>query len=228
MTTRVHDLTKQAAATNTPVNVVLTDGYWIGKYEVTQSEWKQVMATEPWKESDTAQDGQEFPATCVRWNAATEFCRELTTREREAHRLPNDWDYALPTEAQWEYACRAGTETTFDFGDDESKLGEYAWFKDNSLMAGENYVHRVGQKKPNSWGLHDMHGNALEWCRDVYQEELPGGVDPEVTRGSPYRVYRGGSWFVDAPGCRCAFRLFDSPDDRSLDYGFRVVLRPVR
>jgi formylglycine-generating enzyme required for sulfatase activity len=171
--------------------------------------------------------GADFPATFISWDAATGFCRELTGREREAHRLPIDWNYVLPTEAQWENACRAGTDSKFSFGDDESKLGEYAWFKDNSLLVGENYAHQVGQKLPNAWGLHDMHGNALEWCRDVYQEMLPGGIDPEVTTGSPYRVYRGGAWFVDAPGCRSAFRLWDSPSDQSLGYGFRVALCPI-
>ena len=192
----------------------------MGKYEVTQSEWKQLMATEPWKGQDSAKEGADFPATFISWDAATDFCRELTVQEREAGRLSIDWNYVLPTEAQWEHACRAGTDSKFGFGDDESNLGECAWFKDNS----ENCAHQVGQKLPNAWGLHDMHGNALEWCRDVYLEMLPGGVDPEVTSGSLYRVYRGGGWFIDAPGCRSAFRLWDSPSDQSLGYGFRVAL----
>jgi formylglycine-generating enzyme required for sulfatase activity len=103
--------------------------------------------------------------------------------------LPNGWEYRLPTEAQWEYACRAGTTTTYCFGDDPKQLGDYAWYKDNA----EARTHAVGQKKANAWGLHDMHGNVWEWCRDAYQGKLPGGEDPEVRAGS-YRVFRGGSW----------------------------------
>jgi formylglycine-generating enzyme required for sulfatase activity len=131
------------------VKASLTQGYWIGKYEVTQSEWKQVMETEPWmydkwaaiqKARDTP-EGADYPATYVSWDDAIDFCDELTKQERQAGRLSNDWEYTLPTEAQWEYACRAGTETKFSFGDDVSKFGDYAWFHDNALDAGELYPH---------------------------------------------------------------------------------------
>ena len=197
----------------TPVKVFLTKGYWLGKYEVTQSEWKQVMKTEPWKGQDFTKEGADYPATFVSWNDAIDFCRKLTEQERQAGRLSNDWEYTLPTEAQWERACRARTETRFSFGDDESKLGDYAWFDENAWNAGEQYAHRVGQKKANPWGLCDMHGNVWEWCRDIYTEKLPGGRDPEVkpdekTKGS-YRVIRGGSWSSDAACCRSGFRVRD-------------------
>jgi formylglycine-generating enzyme required for sulfatase activity len=208
------------------VNVTLTNGFWLGKYEVTQSEWKQAVQTEPWKGKFT-NEGEDFPATYISWNDAMEFCRKLTEQERQAGRLPNDWEYTLPTEAQWERACRARTETRFSFGDDESKLGDYAWFGKNA-SPGE-YAHRVGQKKANPWGLHDMHGNLWEWCRDIYTNKLPGGRDPEVkpdenTRS--FRVHRGGSWSFGAAHCRSGFRSWYQPDGRISDYGFRPALTP--
>jgi formylglycine-generating enzyme required for sulfatase activity len=215
-----------------PVKAFVTRGYWLGKCEVTQSEWKLVMKTEPWKGQGRTEEGADYPATYISWNDATEFCRELTDQERQAGRLPNDWGYTLPTEAQWERACRARTETKFSFGDDESNLGDYAWFEGNALRADELYAHRVGQKKPNQWGLCDMHGNVWEWCRDIYSGQLPGGRDPEViadakTKGSN-RVYRGGSWSNDAAVCRSGFRDRTQPGNRNYYYGFRPALCSVQ
>jgi len=217
-------LTKRIA----PVKVFLTQGYWLGKYEVTQSEWKQVMNSEPWNGQDCTKEGADYPATFVSWDDAVDFCRKLTEQERQAGRLSNDWEYTLPTEAQWERACRARTETKFSFGDDESKLGDYAWFEENALNAGEQYAHRMGQKKANPWGLWDMHGNVWEWCRDVYTEKLPGGRDPEVksdekTKGSS-RVIRGGSWLHGAPSCRSGSRSGSQPDVGVNVLGFRPAL----
>ncbi len=213
-------------------DVTLTQGYWLGKYEVTQSEWKQVMKTEPWKEKAFNKVGADYPATFVSWNDAIDFCRKLTKQERQAGRLPNDWEYTLPTEAQWERACRARTETRFSFGDDESKFGEYGWFLDNTWNADEKYAHPVGQKKANPWGIHDMHGNVWEWCRDVYSKQLPGGRDPEVkpdekTEGSK-RVYRGGGWDFVAAGCRSGDRRSFQPASRIGNDGFRPALSAVR
>jgi formylglycine-generating enzyme required for sulfatase activity len=230
----------------TPVKVSLTHGYWIGKYEVTQSEWKQLMKTEPWKHDQrairmgTAKEGADYPATYVNWDDATDFCDELTKRERQAGRLSNEWEYTLPTEAQWEHACRAGTETKFSFGDDASKFGEYAWFINNAMRAGEQYAHRVGEKKPNRWGLHDMYGNVWEWCRDVYTEKLPGGRDPEVTPDDAplekrdardwHRVIRGSAWPYAPKGS--AYRMgglqrWSTPSGYD-DLGFRLALSAVR
>ena len=216
----------------TSVKVFLTKGYWIGKYEVTQSEWKQLMNTEPWKNQNFTKEGANFPATYINWDDAMQFCRKLTEQERRAGRLPTGWEYTLPTEAQWERACRARTETIFSFGDDESKLGEYGWFRDNTSDANEQFSHRVGQKKANPWGLHDMHGNVGEWCRDVYAAKLPGGRDPEVkadekTKGSD-RVFRCGGWEDDAASCQSGSRCWVGPDYRYYCIGFRLALSSVQ
>jgi len=219
------------------VEVTLTKGIWLGRYEVTQSEWKQVMMTEPWTDKrlteefpDLPKDGDAFAATFVSWEDAMEFCRKLTERECKAGRTPDDWEYTLPTEAQWEYACRAGTTTRFNFGDDESKLAESAWFIGNVVPAGESYAHEVGQKKPNAWGLYDMHGNVSEWCRDWYSHERLCGRDPEVTmRWGQYRcrVHRGGNWVGGAELCRSSRRGGGSQDSRAYSLGFRVALSAV-
>jgi formylglycine-generating enzyme required for sulfatase activity len=218
----------------TPVKVFMTKGYWLGKYEVTQSEWKQVTKTEPWKDQEFTKEGADFPATFVNWDDAMKFCLKLTEQERQAGRLSDEWEYTLPTEAQWERACRARTETKFSFGDDESKLGEYAWFRDNTTKADELFPHRVGQKKANPWGLYDMHGNGWEWCRDVYAEKRAGGRDPDVrpdekTKES-FRTFKGGSWGGFASYCQSASRRRNSPADAfsNRDVGFRLALSSVR
>lgn len=210
------------------VEVTLTKGYWLGKYEVTQAEWKQMMATEPWKDKDATKEGKDFPVTWVKWDDAMEFCRMLTEREHKAGGLPEGWEYRLPTEAQWERACRAGTQTKFSFGDDPPELGEYAWFVDNTAGAGERYAHQVGRKKRSPWGLHDMHGNVWEWCRDYYSEKLPGGHDPEVSVKALDRVLRGGCWRNEAADCRMAVRFWYSPVTRLDIIGFRVALSSVQ
>jgi formylglycine-generating enzyme required for sulfatase activity len=208
------------------VQVRLTKGFWIGKYEVTQGEWERVMGTTPWKGQDNLKEGSRYAATYVSWEDATEFVAKLTTQERQAGRLPVGSRYTLPTEAQWEYACRAGTQTAFGFGGDASRLSEYAWwggiFGDGNAKT-EQYAHEVGLKKANAWGLHDVHGNVWEWCRDWKDDKLPGGVDPEQTKQASSRVFRGGSWFYHAVFCRSAVRYFDVPGFRNYNLGFRVV-----
>jgi formylglycine-generating enzyme required for sulfatase activity len=211
-----------------PVRVFLSHGYWLGKYEVTQSEWKRIMATEPWKGNQFQSVGDDMPVTWVNWDDATSFCRKLTEQEREAGRLRAGWEYMLPTEAQWERACRARTETVFSFGDEPAKLGDYAWFSVNAMAAAEKGVRGVGQKQPNPWGLYDMHGNVFEWCRDVYAAKLPGGRDPQTTGESPLRIFRGGSWCMDGSYCRSADRSYPAPrkDYAALGVGLRVALCP--
>src|SRR5204862_1274358 len=134
--------------------------------------------------------------------------------------------YRLPTEAEWEYACRAGTTTTFNYGDDPgyTNLTSYAWISDNS----GGLTHSVGQKPANAWGLYDMHGNLWEWCQDWYGD-YPGesATDPQGPPFGPGRVLRGGSWADDGGLCRSACRIADDPSAQFFTYGFRVVLAPV-
>lgn len=221
-----------------PVKVLVSQGYWLGKYEVTQSEWKRVMATEPWSRDPfpkgirgiqvNVKEGAGYPATFVTWDNAVEFCRKLTEQEHDAGRLPENWEYSLPTEVQWERACRARTETKYNFGDDESTLGDHAWFRDNARDAAEDYAHQVGQKKANAWGLFDMHGNVCEWCQDRFAVNLAGGADPAGPASSSFRVNRGGSFCDVARRCRSADRNGNTPSFRDDDLGFRIALSPVR
>ena len=217
------------------VTVKLTKGFWLGKFEVTQGEWEEVMGTTPWKGKEYVKEGAKFPAAYVSWDDAVAFCEKLTHQERAAGRLPAGWKYTLPNEAQWEYACRAGTTTRYSFGDDDAVLSDYAWWggiDGDGNAKTEQYAHQVGTRKANPWGLHDMHGNVWEWCRDVYTEKLPGGRDPEVkadekTKGS-YRVLRGGGWDIGAASCRSGYRFRRRPDIRDSTIGFRAALSPVR
>src|SRR5262249_51063749 len=145
-------------------------------------------------------DADKLPVENVSWTNAVEFCRALTEQEHKAGRLPAGWEYCLPTEAQWEYACRAGTQTLYSFGDDESRLGDFAWYINNC----QNRTHEVGQKLPNAWGLHDMHGNVWEWC-----------CDGETASKGNERVsvceYRGGGLYNDERECVSAARFWDMP-----------------
>jgi formylglycine-generating enzyme required for sulfatase activity len=217
---------KDRESDESQVKVTLTQGFWLGQCEVTQSEWQRVMQTTPWSGQYGVQKGHDYPATCVNWDDVMKFCEKLTEQERHSGRLPSGWQYTLPTEAQWEYACRAGTTTRFSFGDDESKLGEYAWFKKSASDAGEEYAHQVGVKKANPWGLHDMHGNTIEWCRDWSQKKLAGGIDPEGLSAGSNRVERGGDFVSPAIHCRSAQRNWDKPSAQSGVLGFRVGLIP--
>ena len=158
---------------------------------------------------------------------AIEFCEILTKKEQQAGRLPQGFEYRLPTEAEWEYACRAGTTTTYCFGNDATRLSDFAWWggiAGNGNAKSEQYAHEVGLKKPNAWGLHDMHGNVYEWCADVYRPKLPGGTDPLVTSDGLGAVYRGGSWDITAAYCRTAYRYWVKPEKQSFNVGFRVAL----
>lgn len=198
------------------VNVKLTKGYYLGMTEVTQAQWKSVMNSEPWKDKKNVKEGADYPATYVSWDEAIEFCAKLSASEGKKYRLP--------TEAEWEYACRAGTLTQYSFGEDSSRLGDYAWFSKNTLDIGESYPHKVGQKKPNPWGLHDLHGNVWEWCQDLHVKQLPGGIDPLVSVGSAIRVNRGGAWGFGAAYCRSGSRDWINPLHRNDLVGFRVLL----
>lgn len=212
-----------------PVEVTLSHGFWMGQTEITISQWSSIMRTEPWKDSrvfsrylDAA--GEDSPVHNATWEETKLFCETLTRRERAFRRIPNDWSYSLPTEAQWEYACRAGTESMYNFGVDDSDMKEHVWFAHNSLGG----IHNVASKKPNAWGLYDMHGNVSEWCLDLKVDQLPGGLDPLVTNGAVSAVHRGGSWNDEAVDCRSAARDRAAIWYRGEQIGFRVVLQPVR
>ena len=197
--------------------VTLTKSFYMGRTEVTQGQWKKVMGTEPWKGQDYVQEGDDYPAVYISWDDAVEFCKKLSAKENRVYRLP--------TEAEWEYACRGGTKTAFSFGDDEGELSKYAWFDFNADSIGEDYAHQVAQKLPNAFGLHDMHGNVYEWCSDWYSEYPSGPLtDPQGPNTGSSRVLRGGSWRFVPLFVRCAFRSYNSPFRRSGSNGFRLLL----
>ena len=194
--------------------VTLTKPFLLGVHEVTQGQWQAVMGTTPWKGKEYVKEGDDYPATYVSWNDAVEFCRNLSEKEGV--------EYRLPTEAEWEYACRAGTTTAYSFGDDASELGEYAWYRENAWDAGQKYAHTVGQKKPNPWGLYDMHGNVFEWCQDWYGDYPSGSVtDPTGPASGDLRVLRGGSFSYRTSLVRSAYRDHSQPGDRNVIIGFR-------
>ena len=204
--------------------VYLTQGFWMGKFEVTQGEYQSVMSNNP-----SAYTGSlNLPVDSVSWSNAMLYCQTLTTRDRAAGRIDTNWNYRLPTEAEWEYACRAGTTTTYCFGEDpyNNRLQFYAWYSGNS----GSQTHEVGTRAPNRWGLYDMMGNLWEWCADWYGN-LPGGnvTDPQGPGWGDYPVSRGGSMWLDASYCTSAYRAYhNTPWYRGSDYGFRVVLAPVQ
>jgi sulfatase modifying factor 1 len=218
------------------VEVTLTKGLWAGKYEVTQGDWRRVVGKPPGDLTAELPEGDDYPVGNVNFAEAEEFCRKLTETARKSGELPEGWEFRLPSEAQWEYACRAGTTTATSFGD--SLSSKQANFKGKPYNGGEEgpspgKAARVGSYPANAWGLHDMHGNTFEWCRDWYQLKLPGGVDPDLRDaktlaatnrdGSYSRVRRGGAWTDDGWPCRSAFRLRFEPERRYDHIGFRVV-----
>jgi formylglycine-generating enzyme required for sulfatase activity len=206
-----------------PTRVTLTRGFWMGRCEVTQTEYQVVMETNP---SLFVGDPRR-PVERVSWREALEYCDRLSRSERAAGRLPEDYAYRLPTEAEWEYACRAGTTARFSYGNDPDGylLGSYAWFNGNS----DSETHPVATREPNPWGLYDMHGNVLELCLDGATGTLPGGevTDPRTPGDGLLRVARGGSWLYGPKSCRSANRDSYGESTRSSDVGFRVVLVPV-
>ena len=204
------------------VAVILTKPFLMGKTEVTQGQFKKVMGTEPWVGQGEVQIGEDNAASHVDWNDATAFCQRLTNTDHKNGKLPAGEAYRLPTEAEWEYACRAGTQTTWSFGSDESQFGNYGWFGGRTNNVGQRYAHKVGLKEPNPAGLFDMHGNVVEWCSDWYGEKLSGGTDPAGAEGGSSRVLRGGDWASPSGDCRSANRYARVPSNRDLS-GFRVA-----
>ena len=182
--------------------------FYLGRYDVTQEQYERIASASPsrWK-------GAQNRVERVSWYDAQEFCKKLSTTSGKTIRLP--------TEAEWEYACRAGSTTAFCFGDNEAGLASYAWYDGNS--AGK--PHPVGEKKPNAWGLYDMHGNVWEWCQDWWRDYPVGAqTDPAGPASGAHRVLRGGGAGSNAATCRSAKRCPYVPDCRELDFGFRVVV----
>ncbi len=214
----------------TPVHMVrIGRPIYLGVHEVTQGAWRDLMGTAPWSGKSDVREGRDYPATYVSYNDATEFCHKLTAHERGMNGLIAGEEYRLPTEAEWEYACRAGTSGKYNFGDDESRFGEYAWHDKNAYEIGEKYAHRVGLKQPNSWGLFDMHGNVSEWCLDCYDKQFytrSPQIDPLNKLSDNYRVVRGGCWLHYPVNCRSASRFRSRPDYRDYSLGFRLVRGP--
>ncbi|MGE0609520.1 MAG: formylglycine-generating enzyme family protein, partial [Pirellulales bacterium] len=208
------------------VSVTLTRPFRLGVHEVTQGQWQAVMGTEPWKAFRDHQPATQNAAAHITWVEANEFCRKVTETERQAGKIPEDWEYRLPTEAEWEYAARAGTTTRYSFGDDSSQLSEYSWWRDNADAKGEKYAHEVGMFKPNPWGLFDIHGNVYEWCLDAMLGQLPGGFDPLVEPpGLENRVNRGGGWdHRDEFAHTSSNRRGTLQNDRRNNLGLRMVL----
>jgi len=150
-------------------------------------------------------------------------CQEFITRLNAL----GEGSYRLPTGAEWEYACRAGTTTRFSFGDRDSQLGEYAWYEDNAQNAGRDYPQPVGNKRPNAWGLYDMHGNVWEWCATKWERSCEGYRGDDDPEGDDGRVLRGGAFYNEAGFVRCACRDRLDPVDRLRVSGFRLVASPV-
>ncbi len=224
--------------------VTLTQGFWMGRHEVSQEEYWGVMGSNPsyWRNGQSAfgsggevTNDLRHPVELVSWNDATNYCGGLTTRERAAGRIPANYRYRLPTEAEWEYACRGGTTNAFHYG--KALRGTMAnldarfeYDADVGTISTSNYFGRtsvVGSSMPNGFGLYDMHGNVWEWCGDRYGTYPFGPVsDPHGPVLGSNRVFRGGSWFSFGNHCRSAFRYWFDPEYRFTDLGLRVVLAP--
>ena len=197
--------------------VTLTNSFYLGETEVTQGQWKKVMGTEPWKGQAYVREGDNYPATYVSWDGAVSYCERLSELEEETYRLP--------TEAEWEYACRGGMTTRYSFGDDASELTRYGWFYENAWHVDEKYAHEVKQKLVNPFGLYDMHGNVYEWCSDWLGDYTSGSLtDPVGALTGSVRGRRGGSWFNQTSSCRSAIRSKYVPSFRFYTLGFRLLL----
>jgi formylglycine-generating enzyme required for sulfatase activity len=198
----------------TPVHqVTISQPFYLGTYQVTQAQWEAVMGSNPSRFKGDA----NCPVESISWNDVQEFIKRLNAKE-------GDNTYRLPTEAEWEYAARAGTITAYSFGADRALLDQYGWYNGNS----GGKTHPVGQLKPNPWGLYDMHGNVGEWVEDWYADKYPSEhqTDPKGPKEGSLRVLRGGSFYDSPGGLRSADRVGRRPESRLGGYGFRCVRVP--
>ncbi len=191
----------------------ISKSFYLGKYEVTQEQWGAVMGNK----NPSNFLSPDRPVDEVSWNDVQVFIQKLNTIEKTQ-------SYRLPTEAEWEYAARAGSKTSYCYGDDPdgAELGQYAWFEQNA----EQQTHPVGMLSPNAWDLYDMHGNVSEWVQDRYDKQYylnSPAKDPLGPETGRKRVVRGGSWINQAYSCRSAARGYYSPDYTDSDFGFRIV-----
>jgi formylglycine-generating enzyme required for sulfatase activity len=190
--------------------------FYIGTYAVTQATWREVMETAPWKGMPHAREGGDYPVTWITWYDVQAFLARISEMDKQN-------SYYLPTEEEWEYAARAGTNSRFSFGDDEREMRSYGWYRDITQNA-EEYAHEVGRKGPNPWGLYDIHGNVWEWMDDWHYGSY--SVPPRL---NPFeKVLRGGGWDFPAHGARSAFRNKLLPSRTGAAVGFRLLRKPAQ
>lgn len=207
-----------------PVHSVSVDSFYMSKYEVTFNEWDACVAAGacshyPVNKNKSARG--ERAVNNVSWDDAQQYIKWLSQQTGK--------HYRLPTEAEWEYAARAGTKTKYSWGNNKSAAGKYAWYDKNADDIGDKYSHKVGTKKPNPWGLYDMHGNVWEWVQDWYDKKAYSNSaknNPTGPSSGRSRVNRGGGWYYNAGGLRSAYRSYYSPDNRLYDLGFRLMRKP--
>lgn len=204
-----------------PVHLVtLSSAFWMGEHEVTQSEYQAIMGTNP-----SWYSGANRPVERVSWNDARAYCVALTAQESGLGNVPAGYQYRLPTEAEWEYACRAGSTTEFSVGMELACAdAQFDYNYHAASSCGSASTADVASYAPNAWGLYDMHGNVWEWCLDSYMGYSAGAVTDPFGTGSPYRIYRGGSWDYPSSSSRSAYRFIRSPGQSGSDIGFRIVL----
>ena len=201
-------------------NVIISRGFYLGKYEITQAQWEAVMASQPWAEKPFVKEGPDYPATYISYEDIQNFISRLNQT------AGTHITYRLPTEAEWEYACRAGSTGRWSFGDVERDLMGNAWFDKSAWDINEKYAHRVGTRSPNPWGLNDMHGNVWEWVLDWYAEDYYStspGADPQGPSSGTQRILRGGNFNRNARGVRSADRYPNKASKRDNDIGARLV-----
>jgi formylglycine-generating enzyme required for sulfatase activity len=196
--------------------VTISQDFYLGKYEVTKAQWMAVMGITPWSEQDFVLNDPDSPAVYISWNDCQDFIHALNQSGQGTFRLPS--------EAEWEYACRAGTTTRFYWGDDPNykQIGSYAWYWGN--CSNEWYAHGIGLKKRNGRNLYDMSGNVWEWCQDWYGIYSSGAVtDPVGSASGDAKVLRGGGWYYQGDTCRTAYRYKHTPVLRRNYFGFRLA-----